>query len=660
MTRELPVGNGNLLLNFDRRYGLRDIYWPRVGQENHTEGDLSRFGVWADGQFAWLEDDGWERDLRYASNSLVTDVTCRHAGLGLELRFSDCVDFDRDIFFRRITVRNLRDTPRQVRCYQHLDAHLRGNVFGDTAYYDPSHRAIVHYKGKRYLFLGGRGPSGVGLDSFAVGNKEIGAQEGTWRDAEDGALSGNLVAQGSIDSVGAVDLPLESGSSHEIFYWLCAGESYAAVRDLHELVLERTPESFHDRTVSYWRWWVTACEPDLRPIEEPLASLYRRSLLILRTHVDNRGGILAANDADILRFGRDTYSYVWPRDGALCAYAFVRAGHREISRRFFEFCAEIIQSHGYMLHKYNPDGSPGSTWHPWSSPDGRLVLPIQEDETALVVWALWEHYRRFRDVEFVRPLFRALVRNAADFMTEYREPTTGLPEASHDLWEERRGILTFTTAAVHAGLRAAANFMFEAGLDDVERRYRGAAEEICQAACTHLFDPTANRFARMLTVTPQGELARDLTVDASIFGAVMFNLLPPDDPRIVSTMEAIERRLWVRTPIGGLARYEDDRYYQVSRDVENVAGNPWFICTLWLADWHMMRARTRADLERARELLSWCAARALPDGAFPEQIDPYSGEPLSVSPLAWSHAAFVTAVHHFLERWSELPMGGET
>jgi GH15 family glucan-1,4-alpha-glucosidase len=655
MVRELPLGNGNLLVNFDRRYGLRDLYWPRVGQENHTRGDLSRFGVWVDGQFAWLEDDGWTRDLRYVADTLVTDVTCRHDALGVTLRFADCVDFDRDIFIRRVTVTNHRDSTREVRLFQHFDSHLSGTGDGDTAYYDPTHRGLVHYKGKRYVMICGRGPNGMGLDSFACGTKEVAGQEGTWRNAEGGALSRNLIAQGSVDSVGALYLGVDARASVEVFFWFCLGESYDAVRVLHSMVVDRSPELFHDRTLRYWRWWVSADCPDLTPLGEDLGELYRRSLLILRTQVDNGGAVLAANDADILQFGRDTYSYMWPRDGALAAYAFTLNGHTEITRRFFEFCNTVKQRSGYLLHKYNPDGSPGSSWLPWSTPEGQLMLPIQEDETGLVLWAAWQSFKRYRNVEFVRPLIHPLVRNAADFMVAFRHAATGLPDASYDLWEERRGILLYTVAAVVAGLRAAANFMREAGLDELERRYRDAAEEMRDAACTHMFDETENRFVRMVTVGKDGTLTRDMTVDASMYGAVQFELLPPDDRRLASTMAAVEQRLWVKTPIGGLARYENDYYQQVSRDIGNVPGNPWFICTLWLADWYRVRARSRVDLERARQLLQWCHDHALPSGVMAEQIDPYTGSPLSVSPLSWSHAAFIQTAHGYLEQWRALP-----
>ena len=63
MPRDLPIGNGRLLINFDRQYRLRDLYFPHVGRENQTSGRPCRFGVWAEGKFAWIE-DGWRVEMR--------------------------------------------------------------------------------------------------------------------------------------------------------------------------------------------------------------------------------------------------------------------------------------------------------------------------------------------------------------------------------------------------------------------------------------------------------------------------------------------------------------------------------------------------------------------------------------------------------------------
>ena len=654
MPRDLTLGNGSLLVNFDRNYTLRDIYFPHVGQENHTAGDPNKFGVWVDGRFSWLDSDDWRRDLRYDDNTLVTRATCFSDRLGLELVCVDCVDFNRNVYFKRVGVRDHSGRKRYLRLFQHIDLHLWGNAIGDTALFDPDHRALVGYKSHRYVWLGARAGEADGLTHWATGDKEIAGKQGTWRDAEDGELSGNPIAQGSVDCVGGVDLVVQASGSAIAYFWVGTGTSYDEVREHHEMVVRRGPQSFIDRTHAYWHLWVNKEKSDFGDLPPEVVQLYKQSLLILRTQIDNGGAIVAANDADIQRFGRDTYSYMWPRDGALAAHALVLAGHEQVTRNFFDFCAHALRPEGYLLHKYNPDGSLGSSWHSWLAPDGSKQLPIQEDETALVLWALWTHFQHFRDVEFIKPLYRKLVIRAADFLCRFREPLTGLPAPSYDLWEERHGIMAYTTAAVVAGIGAAANFAEAFGELGVAAAYRQEANAIRVAARQHLYDTDRGCFSRMICVQSDGSIERDDTVDASIAGVLEFGLLAPDDPLISTTMEAIERQLWCKTTIGGIARYEDDHYQQVSHDLDRVPGNPWFICTLWLANWHVARAQKIEDLARARELLEWVVAHALPSGILAEQIHPYTGEPLSVSPLTWSHAAFIEVVRQYSARLNAL------
>ncbi|MBI2773474.1 MAG: glycoside hydrolase family 15 protein, partial [Chloroflexi bacterium] len=484
MPRDIPVGNGNLLVTFDAQYQLRDLYFPYVGMEDQTAGHPCRFGVWADGRFHWTGDDGWERKLRYGHETLVTDVRLASADLGLRLACRDVVDFDRNLYLKEVTVEDTSGRDREVRLFHHFDPHLYGNDIGDSAYYDPRSRALLHYKAKRWFLLNARaGDGAVGLRSFAVGRKETGTSVGTWRDAEDGVLSRNPVAQGSIDTVGQIDVRVPAFGTATATFWIAAGQTYDEVRALDQLVRDRGPQSFIKRTEDYWRLWANKDEMSVSTVlPDDLCHHYKTSCLVLRTQTDERGAIVAANDSDVLRFNRDTYSYMWPRDGALAAAAMDLAGYVELPRRFYALCGDLITREGYLHHKYNPDGSVGSSWLPWSTPEGRLDLPIQEDETALPVWALWLHYQRLRDLEFVRPLYRKLVRAAADFMTTFREPTTKLPAASVDLWEERRGIHAFTTGAVWAGLDAACRFADAFGQHDLATRYRTAAAEIRGAA----------------------------------------------------------------------------------------------------------------------------------------------------------------------------------
>ncbi len=120
---------------------------------------------------------------------------------------------------------------------------------------------------------------------------------------------------------------------------------------------------------------------------------------------------------------------------------------------------KIVSKEGYFAQKYNADGTVASGWHAaWDAARKKRLVPIQEDETALVIWALWQHYDKYRDIEFVRQLYRSLIVKTADFMRAFRDEQTKLPLPSWNLWEDRRGIHTFTCSTVVGGLRAAAKF----------------------------------------------------------------------------------------------------------------------------------------------------------------------------------------------------------
>lgn len=657
MPRDIPIANGNLLLTFDSRYTLRDVYFPFVGQMNHTRGQACRFGVWVDGQMSWISEPAWQKTLRYEKDTLVTEVTAVHWGLGLKLVCRDCVDFDRDVYVRKVEIENLRPDARDLRLFWHHDFNLNESSEGNTAYYAPNLQAMIHYKGKTWMLANvlveSEGEQDYGVHHYAIGVSHAHGAEGTWRDAEDGVLGMNSVAQGAVDST--IGAHVRLGRAATVYYWLAAGEDYAAVKLINQLVQERGPEFFQHRARIYWNRWVNKDNIPYGDLPDSLVTLYKQSLLILRTQIDNRGAILAANDSDYLTFNNDTYSYMWPRDGALVAYSLDLAGQPDVTRPFYEFCKDVLLPEGYLLHKYNPDKSLGSSWHPWADGRGELQLPIQEDETALVIWALWEHYERYRDVEFIRGLYAPLIRRAGEFMTQYREPHTGLPGPSYDLWEERHGIHAFTVAAVWAGLNAAALFAETFGDERRAIEFRAAQMEIKEAALLHLWDAERNRFVRRITVDREtGRIDADVNIDASLYGVFQFGMLPADDPKVVATMEQIKARLWCRTDIGGVARYENDYYHQISQDVGNVPGNPWIICTLWLAEWHIAKAKSLSDLTPALEILEWVRKHTLESGVLAEQIHPYSGDPISVSPLTWSHATVVMVVREYLAKLDKL------
>ncbi|HEU5314582.1 MAG TPA: glycoside hydrolase family 15 protein [Chloroflexota bacterium] len=642
MPRDLPLGNGSLLVTFDSGYRLRDVYFPHVGEQNHTLGNPSRLGLWADGEFGWL--DEWSLDLRYRPDTLVSDVRGLNPSLGLRFAASDAVDCEANVLLRRFIVSDERGEERSVRLFLHFDPCIGESAMANCAYYDAAHGVLIFYKGDRYFLLGTEPP----LAAYAVGTKGLAHMQGTWRDAEDGELSGNAIANGFVDATIRINLRVPAGGDAEAHVWLAAGRSLAEVLALHETA-SRAPGALLDRTQRYWRFWLGRARRDFGDLSGKVADLYRRSLLVVRTQCDANGAIVAANDSDISQFGMDHYSYVWPRDAAIVADALGVAGYHEVPRQSFRFLRALLPQvnhalSGFLLHRYTPSGLVAASWHPSVGTAGRLQLPIQEDGTALAVYALCRHLMRTGEVELLRDLYWTFVRPAADFLLVYRDPATGLPRPSYDLWEEKYGVFLFTCATVHAALLAAAGVAEEMGEHDTAEEYREGAQEIRDGVLQHMVDPERGRFVSMLRILPDGGHERDAVLDSSMAAVFAYDMFPASHPLVEATMAAIRDGLGNRPPVGGIARHGEDYYHHVSGNYAHYQGNTWFVSTLWLADWHSAVGE-RAE---ARRWLEWCADHALPSGVLAEQLHPDTGAPLSVAPLTWSHAAFVASVERYL------------
>lgn len=673
--RELVIGNGNILLCLDGDLCLRDFYYPRVGLYNHV-GGRGRLGVWADGQFQWMARPAWQIRPAYVPGSLVTESTAQSEALGVRLRLREGIHYRENLYLRRITVRNLNPRAREIRLFFAVDFSIQETPYGDTVFMDPFSGAVIHYKRGTYFLIGGGWRQG-GVAEFATGLKGLGHMEGTWRDAEDGHLQGNPIAHGSVDSTLAFHLAVDGEAEETLDAWIAVGDSLEGVRRAHGIVQEKGIPRLLDDTESYWRSWVRrvprtevgrpahpqAEDPverigpggplDFGDLPAEVADLFYRSLLVTRTQIDNGGAVIASGDSEHLQAHKDTFQHMSPRDGAFAACALDRVGCGEVTRKFFQFCARALSENGYLWHKYYPDGSLGASWLPWIV-DGQVQPPIQADQTALVLYALWHHYARHRNFEFSELLYQRLVRPAASFLDGYRDKRTGLPLACWDLWEEQHGIFAFTAAAASAGLVAAAAFARELDDSSEAARFARAAVEIRSAIEAHFYDAELGRFVRRITGREEGTIEYDRTLDSSLAGIFLFGILPARDPRVVRTMEAVRDGLRVQTEVGGIARYSGDESWGQSAEPAIVPGNPWFISTLWLSQWQIARAQGFEELHAARWGIEWACRHATRAGLMAEQVHPFSGHPLSACPRTGSHSAFLLTVLEYLEKLSEL------
>jgi oligosaccharide amylase len=619
VSRPIILSNSRLHVGIGPNSDIEDIYYPYVGYPNHAH--RMSLGVYADGRTSWLR-DGWKVKQSYLENCLVGVTEANSDGMRLRITSTDFVHPSTDTLWRKITVENIAQANRDIRLFAYHDLHIDENPLGDTAMLDPHLKAIVHYKNDFY-FLFSSLPE---FSQFATGRKEWMGLEGTWRDADDGMLSGNSVSNGPVDSCVGWNLnSVQPGETRTVQVFMAVGRDFRGIRKLHAAAMGGGFDQSVKQTTRYWQNWVShGQDRNFTTLPSKVQDVYNRSLLILRSLCSQNGAIIASSDSEIERIGGDTYDYVWPRDSSWCVIALDLCGYHETTRRFFNFIFNLVTEKGYFLHKYYPTGMFGSTWHP--------VPFIQIDQPGTVLHALWNFYKTTGDIEFIAQHWRHILK-IATFLVEWRDKESKLPHPSWDLWEEREAITTYASAAVYAGLSAAANLARLVGMENYSSKFDSSADEVKDGILKHLYDQGLGRLLR--SIKP-----RDQAVDASLLAINEFGVLPVRDARFAGTVEAVEEQLWLGTGVGGIARYSGDAYLRVSSDL---VGNPWILTTLYLA-----MCYTDADnLARAKKLIEWGTQRATSTGLLPEQVNAFDGSPVGVLPLGWSHAAYILAIKKF-------------
>lgn len=632
----MVLGNGNTLVCLDKFGQVRDFYFPYVGQENHIGSNQEhKMGIFVDGKMHWTQNGEWNIDIKFEKNSMVSKMTALNNAAKISIETTDLVYNEKNIFLRKIVLKNNDSRPRNIKIFLNQQFKIGDTNHADTAYFSSTIESVIHYKGRRVFLVGGMCDNKP-FDDYSVGFCGIEGKEGTWRDAEDGVLSKNPIEHGVVDSVVSWQRDIAANDSMVLYYWIMVGETYKEVCSLLEYIFIKSPEHLVESTRDFWQAWTNQVEVSLPGLSEKAKNLFYDSLLVMRAHSDDRGGILASADSGNVQYGGDTYGYVWPRDAAFTAWSFDLAGFYDVSKRFYVFANDILTEEGYVLHKYQSDHSLGSSWHPWVK-DGKRQLAIQEDETAILIVGLWEHYIRAKDLEFVESLYNNFIKKAADFLIHYKDIHSGLPLPSYDLWEEQYGVSSFTASVVYGGLVAAHNFAKTLGKEEDADKFYNEAEILRKAIMALLWNDEGKYFFKLVG----DRLEKYASLDASSFyGPFRFGVISADDPRMKEAFKILNVRLRRGINIGGFARYEGDNYSHVEGDS---TGNPWFVTTLWFTQYKIAVANSVADLEEAAKDIEWVAKFA-DSGMLSEQLNPYTGEPLSATPLTWSHSEFVRTV----------------
>ncbi len=161
--------------------------------------------------------------------------------------------------------------------------------------------------------------------------------------------------------------------------------------------------------------------------------------------------------------------------------------------------------------------------------------------------------------------------------------------------------------------------VLEAG-DQVDR-WKSTREEISQAILERAWDDDQGAFTQSFESS---------NLDASALVIPIVGFLPADDPRVLSTIRVIEKKLMDGS--GLVARY------QGSDGLDGEEGG-FLLCTFWLAHAHALAG----NVDRAREVLTNAAGFANDLGLLAEEVDPSTGAMLGNFPQALSHIGLVNA-----------------
>ncbi len=411
----------------------------------------------------------------------------------------------------------------------------------------------------------------------------------------------------------------------------------------------------YTNTKSYWRKYVKdhnglkIKEPE-NSYDERIYEIYKRSILLfpLLTNTDT-GAIIASPEIDenFTKCGR--YAYCWPRDAVFMTKAMdILKMNKETEKFYKVFCQKTQSKNGMWEQRFYTDGKLAPCWG------------YQVDETASVVFGVYEHYKYTKSEKFLKENLQ-MCEKAIDFLKRYIkdwiEPSlknenqenqtqnlSNLKEhkyhVSYDLWEMCEGVHLYSLASIYSAFENMLKIYDILGKDisdfennrlkqeKVEKSKKEIEKlqfEIKKYINKYLYDEEKKSYIRN---------SEDKKMDISIIGAVTpFEVFKPKEKKIQNTVERIN--LSLRTYTGGYQRFENDNYMN---------GNPWPIANLWMTLYYL----ETGEKKKAKETFDFVIKTAGKHYFLGEQIDNETLKPNWVIGLGWSHAMFIIVLEKYM------------
>ncbi len=389
------------------------------------------------------------------------------------------------------------------------------------------------------------------------------------------------------------------------------------------------PERSLEETCGFWHEWVGTCTHAGR-----WHDAVTRSLIVLKamTYAPT-GGIVASPTTSLPeRIGgvrNWDYRYCWLRDATFALDALLESGYTAEAHAWREWLLRAVAGDPDDLQiMYGPAGERRLPEYelPWlSGYEGSRPVRVgngastqfQLDVYGEVLDVL--HQVRRRKIEPDDQSWAIQQVMLANLERRWREPDEGI-------WEVRGPRRHFTHSKVMAwvAMDRGVKAVEEYGRDGPVERWRAVRDEIHAEVLELGWDDELGSFVQAYDTK---------RVDASLLTIPLFGFLPPEDPRVRGTLEAVRRELLVD---GFVHRYRHDEA------VEEVDGLPpgegaFFLCSFWFVDNLVLLG----ELDEAKAMFERLLALRNELGLLSEEYDPRLQRLVGNFPQAFSHIGLV-------------------
>ena len=626
---EAIIGNKQMLVTYTQKGELQRMYYPTRDMRQYI--DFYHVGVKInDSDLIYLHDDinnVYKQYYEVNTNILNTEITNTY--FNLKILQTDFVPIKENVLVKKYTLINENNIDLDVKFFIHSGLLSDKNNFVACDIVD---YGMVQYAHDFML-------STISTDE-KVYKKQINGAKNTIKRAN---IDDKDYIGMSNDSAVEYNIGVIKTNEKKVITICMILQEQPDVMAEFEKEIERIRkidfDSEYSKTKNYWRKYVKTHDglqigEPTNSYEERINEIYYRSILLLPLLTnDETGGIISSPeiDEDFSHCGR--YAYCWPRDAAYITKAMDILNMTKETEKFYKiFCKKTQSKNGMWEQRFFSDGRLAPCWG------------YQIDETASVIYGVYEHYKYTNDFKFLKDTLQ-MCEKGIDFLKRYVKDLleeTNKYHVSYDLWEMCEGVHLYSLASIYSAFDAMLEIYkilgknvsdFENNRLKDEKISKSKVEieklrvELKKYINEKMYDENKKCYVR----NPE-----DRKMDISIIGAVVpFKVFTPKEKKIENTIERINMSL--RTYTGGYRRFEEDHYMN---------GNPWPIANSWMTLYYL----EKGEKKKAKETFDFVIKTVGEHNLLGEQIDNNILKPNWVLGLGWSHAMFIIVLEKMLKR----------